>query len=200
MVGVERTIGSAYSNTFTLPGTESSKALTLLSSALPKQAGDSDTIIWQVTKGTVREARCRLGWTHFCGRRLHALGRRSAQPLHADRGRPGQPGRQDGVCDRGLHETGAGDPEERRPPFIDLVKAVQAPGLEVAVGGQAIEQATQTPPSNSEAIGIGAAAVIILIAFGSLLGMALPLIAASAALGTAVFSSVCSRTCWASAR
>ena len=72
--------------------------------------------------------------------------------------------------------------------IIDLVKAAQAPGLEVAVGGQAIEQATQTPPSNSEAIGIGAAAVIILIAFGSLLGMALPLITAGVALGTAVFS------------
>ena len=44
VVGVERAVGSAYSNTFTLPGSESTRALDLLSSALPKQAGDSDTI------------------------------------------------------------------------------------------------------------------------------------------------------------
>jgi len=52
---------------------------------------------------------------------------------------------------------------------ISLTKATGRPGLEVAIGGQAIEQATQTPPSNSEAIGVVAAGIIILIAFGSLL-------------------------------
>ena len=62
------------------------------------------------------------------------------------------------------------------------------PGLQVAIGGQAIESATMTPPSNSEFIGLVAAAIIILIAFGSLLGMALPLITAVVALGTAIFS------------
>ena len=55
VIGIELAVGSAYSNTFTLPGTESSRALDLLSSALPRQAGDSDTIVWQVGSGTVRD-------------------------------------------------------------------------------------------------------------------------------------------------
>jgi RND superfamily putative drug exporter len=39
-------VGSNYSNSFALPGTESSKALDLLGSALPQQAGESVTIVW----------------------------------------------------------------------------------------------------------------------------------------------------------
>ena len=34
VIGVDRTVGNAYSNTFNLPGTESAKALSLLSAAL----------------------------------------------------------------------------------------------------------------------------------------------------------------------
>src|SRR5450759_5729510 len=52
VVGIERVVGSAYSTTFSLPGTESSRALSLLRSALPNQAGDSDTIVWHVRSGS----------------------------------------------------------------------------------------------------------------------------------------------------
>ena len=40
--GVTRAVGTAYSDQFTLPGTESTKALNLLRSAFPTQAGDLD--------------------------------------------------------------------------------------------------------------------------------------------------------------
>ena len=55
VIGVERAVGSSYSNTFTLPGSESTRALNLLTAALPKQAGDSDTIVWHVQNGTVND-------------------------------------------------------------------------------------------------------------------------------------------------
>jgi len=71
---------------------------------------------------------------------------------------------------------------------IDLVKGAGSSSLQVEIGGQAIEQVNQTPPSNSVAIGLVAAAIIILLAFGSLLGMVLPLLAAVVALGTATFT------------
>ena len=59
VIGIERAVGSAYSETFTLPGTESSQAQTLLASALPKQAGDSDTIVWHVRNGSVNDPNVR---------------------------------------------------------------------------------------------------------------------------------------------
>ena len=72
--------------------------------------------------------------------------------------------------------------------MIDLVRRAGTTSLQVEIGGQAIEQVSQTPPSNSVAIGLIAAAIIILLAFGSLLGMVLPLLAAVVALGTATFA------------
>ncbi len=55
VIGFDRTVGNAYSNSFTLPGTESAKALSLLSTALPKQSGDSDSIVWHVSHGSVND-------------------------------------------------------------------------------------------------------------------------------------------------
>ena len=55
VIGVDRTVGNAYSNTFNLPGTESAKALSLLSAALPKQSGDSDSLVWHVSSGSVND-------------------------------------------------------------------------------------------------------------------------------------------------
>jgi hypothetical protein len=55
VVGIERAEGSACANSFSLPGTESAKALSLLQSALPKQSGDSDQIVWHVKSGSVTD-------------------------------------------------------------------------------------------------------------------------------------------------
>ena len=46
-------VGSAYSNTFTLPNTESWRALQLLRAASPKVAGDTEQVVWE-TKGALR--------------------------------------------------------------------------------------------------------------------------------------------------
>src|SRR5450759_3212874 len=53
--GLTASIGTAYSDSFSLPGTESTKALSLLSSAFPAQAGDSDTIVIHVMSGRVHD-------------------------------------------------------------------------------------------------------------------------------------------------
>src|SRR5580658_5931566 len=47
-------VKSDYNNSFSLPGTDSTTAQQLLAKAVPAQAGDSDTIVWQVSHGTVR--------------------------------------------------------------------------------------------------------------------------------------------------
>jgi RND superfamily putative drug exporter len=66
---------------------------------------------------------------------------------------------------------------------IDTAEAARGDGVQVELGGQAIKQVTQAPPGSSELIGIVAAAIILFFAFGSLLGMLLPLIVAVAGLG-----------------
>ena len=175
VVGIERTVGSAYSNTFSLPGTESSRAQSLLTSALPKQAGDSDTIVWHVRSGSVNDPAVQA--------RIEALLQKvAASPSVAAVRSPYGPGGAAQISRDGKTAYATVDftklaqslPKADVRRVIALVKGADTSSLQVEIGGQAIQQVSQTPPSNSEAIGLVAAAIIILIAFGSLLGMALP--------------------------
>jgi len=188
VVGIERAVGSAYSTTFSLPGTESSRALSLLRSALPNQAGDSDTIVWHVRSGSAAAPAVQA--------RIEALLRKAvAAPSVASVRSPYGPAGAAQISRDGktafasvnFAQQAQSLPKKNVLHVIDLVRAARTSTLQVEVGGQAIEQANQTPPSNSVAIGLIAAAIIILLAFGSLAGMALPLVTAVVALGTAIF-------------
>ena len=188
VVGIERAVGSAYSTTFSLPGTESSRALSLLRSALPNQAGDSDTIVWHVRSGSVAAPAVRA--------RIEALLRKAAAaPSVASVRSPYGPAGAAQISRDGktafatvnFAQQAQSLPKKNVLHVIDLVRAARTSTLQVEVGGQAIEQANQTPPSNSVAFGLVAAAIIILLAFGSLTGMVLPLVTAAVALGTAIF-------------
>jgi RND superfamily putative drug exporter len=189
VIGIERLVGSAYSNAFTLPGTESSRALDLLSAALPKQAGDSDTIVWHVDSGSVNDPAVQK-------RVQFVLEEVGAAPSVTAVRSPYGPGGAAQISKDGktayatvvFNKQAESLPKKDVLHVVDLVKTARTAGLKVEVGGQAIQSANQTPPSNSTAIGLIAAAVIILLAFGSLAGMALPLVTASVALGTAVFA------------
>ncbi|MFG3503914.1 MMPL family transporter [Streptomyces sp. NPDC047821] len=48
--------GSAYSNDYEVPGTESGRAAALLEEGFPGQGGEGDTIVWHTTEGSVRAA------------------------------------------------------------------------------------------------------------------------------------------------
>ena len=67
---------------------------------------------------------------------------------------------------------------------IAVATAAREPGLAVELGGQAVSHSEQAPLSAISAVGIGAAAVILLFAFGSLFAMALPIATAVAGVGS----------------
>jgi len=61
---------------------------------------------------------------------------------------------------------------------IDTARSFDAPGYQVALGGQAISLVAGAKPGPSEGIGILAAIIIMLLAFGSVVAMGLPIITA----------------------
>ncbi|HEV2634176.1 MAG TPA: MMPL family transporter [Actinocrinis sp.] len=61
-------LGVNYANSFSLPGTESTKALTLLQTQLASQSGDQDTIVWQTSAGTVHDAQVESTMTATLGK------------------------------------------------------------------------------------------------------------------------------------
>ena len=70
-----------------------------------------------------------------------------------------------------------------------LAEAARAPGVQVNIGGPAVENALRPSVGISAGVGVLAAAIVLLIAFGSLLAMLLPLIIAIAALVPALMAA-----------
>ena len=48
--------GTDYANVFTLPNTDSTRAYDLMAKAFPERSGDTDTVVWRVDEGTVRDS------------------------------------------------------------------------------------------------------------------------------------------------
>jgi RND superfamily putative drug exporter len=66
---------------------------------------------------------------------------------------------------------------------INTAEAVRSPTLQVELGGQAIKQAQQTSLGFATGVGLIAAVVVLLLSFGSLLAMGLPIVTALFGLG-----------------
>ena len=172
---------SDYNNSFSLPGTGSTTAQQLLSRTVPAQSGDSDTIVWRVSAGAVRDAA-------VMARMNGALTRISGFPEVAGVISPYRPGgsaqiSQDGRTAYAVVDFTRQSGDLARADVdrvIDAAEAAREPGLDVQLGGQAIGNAEQPPLSAGSAVGVLAAAVVLFIAFGSLLATLLPLITAIA--------------------
>jgi RND superfamily putative drug exporter len=177
-------VGTGYSENFSLPGTESTRALALLRAAFPAQAGESDTVVWHVNQGSVRDPGVQQPVSAMLERLSHAPQVAGITSPYAPPGavQISQDG-QTAYATIHLSTIGRRVPRADIRNIIDIAQSARTGSLEVELGGQAIQQVNQVSLSTSEIIGVVAAAVILLIAFGSLLSMLLP-------LGTAVLSLI----------
>ncbi|CAM5234161.1 MMPL family transporter OS=Streptomyces tendae OX=1932 GN=GUR47_36540 PE=4 SV=1 [Streptomyces tendae] len=162
--------GSAYSNDYGIPGTGSDRASQLLESRSPDLGGDSDTIVWHTTNGTVRAADVEQTMT--------------AHPATASRTCRGWPRSPTRTTTPGL----APDQRERRhrvpppspsrpPPrtstrarrgaVVDTAEAAEGDGLRIELGGSAIALTESGGGHLAEAVGVAVAAVVLFLAFGT---------------------------------
>jgi RND superfamily putative drug exporter len=181
--------GTSYADAFKLPGTESSKALDLLTTAMPRSAGDTDQIVLRVESGGVGDTavRQRVSAMLAAVRKLPSVESvtspydpRGAAQVSKD-GRTAYASVQFNAQARDI-------PPADVQAVIDTAQRARGDGLQVELGGQAISEASQAPPTSTELIGILAAAVILFVAFGSLLGMLVPLLVAIAGLGAGLLT------------
>ena len=183
--------GSAYNDSFALPGTESTKALSLLSKAFPAAAGESDTIVWHVDQGTVQDADVKARVQSMLAKVGHAPAVTSVTSPYTTQGaaQVSKDGHTAYATVAFKSQFDKLNPDDVKN-VIKLAEDARSGGLEVELGGNAIQQVNQAPPGSSEIYGIGAAAVILLIAFGSLLAMVIPLITAVLALAVGTSSII----------
>jgi RND superfamily putative drug exporter len=174
-------VGSEYNNSFSLPGTGSATAQQLLAKTVPAQAGDSDTIVWQVSQSTVRDPAVQA--------RMSALLSNVARmPEVAAVASPYKPRTSAQISRDGRIAYATVDFTKPDGSLnhadvnrvVDAAKAAREPGLDVQLGGQAIERTEQAPLGITSLIGVLAAAVVLFLTFGSLLAMLLPIVTALA--------------------
>jgi RND superfamily putative drug exporter len=184
--GLSAAAGSGYTDSFSLPGTESTTALKLLQDNFNTESTDTNQVVFAAADVRAPQTQQRIKAT---------LGRIAKGP-HVERVdspfAPGAAARQvsrDGTVAFALvHMDGeqpiADVPKSAYDRLISTAEAGRAPGLKVELGGSGIQQATQQPGGGpSEFIGFIAAAIVLAIAFGSLWATALPLFTAVLALG-----------------
>ena len=180
-------VGRDYATNFSLPGTESQRALDLLRRDFPAQSGDVDTIVFRVKSGTVDSPQVRTAISGLLARVRrdpHVIGvvgpYGSGGAVEVSRDRSTAFATINYDKPSNLVPTAAGK------PVLNQVNVVHMPGLTVAAGGQVIENAEGFSIGPATEIGVLAALVILLLTFGSLVAAGMPLITAGFGLITAV--------------
>ncbi|HVB90493.1 MAG TPA: MMPL family transporter [Acidimicrobiales bacterium] len=190
-LAVEHSVGSAYSNSFTFPNTQSSDAIKLLQSVAPKQSGDSEQVVFG-TSGQARLTDPAVGLRiNQMVKDLESLPHVTsiASPYdqhgrlvtHANISHDDTVGFIPVTLDVQAHNLS----DAQAKKFVKTVVDASGPGLRVAVTGQLAESANGQS-IGSAGIGVGLALIVLLLVFGSVFAAVLPLLSALFALGTAI--------------
>jgi RND superfamily putative drug exporter len=178
--------GAAYSNNFTLPNSDAQRASDLLARSFPAQAGDRDTIVFKVAHGNVHEAAVQSRMTKLFAEVSHLPHVTGViSPYTASQaGKAISANGQIAFATIVFNEKANELPKSAGEGVVKAAEAARLPGLQIELGGQAIEQTEQEGFGITTAVGLMAAIVVLLITFGSLIAMGLPILTALLGLGT----------------
>ena len=181
-VGLSAVASGEFRADYTVRGSDSRAAQDLLAERFPAMSGEHVDVVVRSDAGPVTAPAVRA--------EVERLLAEIATVPHV-RGVPGPyeaPGAvsADGSTLRATVQLDAATPAEMpvedTERIIALVEDAQRPGLQVAAGGQTV-QAAQQGEIGSEGIGLAAAAVILLLVFGSVVAAGLPILVAVVGLG-----------------
>ena len=184
---VSSSIGTRYATNFSLPGSESQRALDMLKRDFPAQAGDSDQIVLHARGGKVTDPAVRA-------RVAPVLERISRLPHVTSVTSPFTAAGAKGVSRDGtiafatvtFDERSNELPKAAIKNVIAAGEQLRSDNLQVEFGGQAIQQVQQPSLGPATSVGLVAAIVVLLITFGSLIAMGLPIVTALLGLGTGI--------------
>jgi putative drug exporter of the RND superfamily len=182
-LAASQAVGRRVTNNYSLPNTDSQRAVDLLKGSFPSQAGDTDQMVFHARTGTLDQPSARAAIAPML-RRVATL------PHVAAVQSPYAAGAHAVSTDRTVaFATVSFDQRANRLPtsaverVISTAEAARSSTLQVELGGQAIKQAEKTGLGFVTMVGIGAAILVLLISFGSFLAMGLPIVTALLGLG-----------------
>ena len=183
---IAQSAGTDYSNNFTLPNSDAQRASDLLQRSFPAQAGDRDTIVYRVSSGSVLDTavRARMSQTFAEVAKLPHVTAVISPYAGPSAGKSISANGSIAFATVVFNEKANLLPKGAIERVVSVARAAERPGLEVELGGQAIETAQKVGFGLSTAVGLLAAIVVLLLTFGSLTAMGMPIVTALFGLGT----------------
>jgi len=174
-----------YGDAFNLPGAESQQLTDMLQQRFPGRAGEAATIVVSAPAG--------LDDPRVQSRVRALLAELAALPdvvgVSSPYESPGaiSPDRTIARISVQYSKTAFDVDESSARALMDLRQQSSTPDFQVEAGGAIVWFSERRPPETAEAIGLAAAIVILLIAFGSVVAMGLPIVTALLALASGFF-------------
>jgi RND superfamily putative drug exporter len=186
LVGLHSAAGSAYTDKFTLPHTQSSEALKLLQRADPKKSGETDQLTISVDHGKVTDpavkARAEKLFAQVAkvpnvAEVISPYTAQTAKQIAPD----GTVAFADVVFDNAANNNKI--TASQATHFDNVITSASSGSVQFNVEGNIAEAGNKQNSSSSLFIGFIAAAIVLFLAFGSIVAMFLPLITAGVSLG-----------------
>jgi putative drug exporter of the RND superfamily len=176
-----------YVNNLSLAGTDSQRATDLLQRDFRAASGDTDQVVLHVSQGQVTDAavRARVApvLAHLA-RLPHVTGVTS--PFGGAGGRAISADGRTAFATVTFDQRPDALPKAAVDHLITVARSASSPGLQVELGGRAIEEANRPSLGAATAIGLVAAIIVLLVVFGSPLAAGLPILTALFGLGGAL--------------
>jgi RND superfamily putative drug exporter len=180
LVALGAAAGHQTSDDLSLPGTGSTQATDLLTAKLPNQANGSNPLVIQAPEGekvtgskhkdAIEQTVTAVRAVPHVTKAVNPFGQNGAALISKDQTIAYIPVTLD---------VGPSDlTEDEAQQALDAGAPATAAGLDVSLGGYAGQQLSKPDTEISEAIGLAAAVVILLFAFGTVTAMALPIVTA----------------------
>ena len=177
-IGLAASFGGDFKADYSAPGSDSQEAQTLLEERFPSQAGDTVDVVVRADGGIQGQERAVQDLLAELGSVAHVD---SVSDPFQDPAGVSQDGTTLVAHVRLDVENPVDMPREDSERMLEIADAASTDGLQVGLGGQSIVQAEQGE-IGSEGLGLAAAAIILLIMFGSLVAAGLPILVAVAGL------------------
>ena len=183
---VSQLVGANFQNKFNGGGSESARAQNFLRANFPSQAGDTAQVVFRTTT-PISDPANQAKITALVNQ-LKTLPHvsRVASPVGPAGAFQVSPDGHIAYVTIQLDKTTQDLPNAPIQKIVDTAEAARANGFEVQLGGQPISAVQQPVFGASEGIGILAAIIILLVAFGSFIAMGLPIITALFGIGAGV--------------
>ncbi len=187
LIGVGIVAGSAgsdFSESFKLPSSDSQEALDLLEERFPAQSGETTQIVFKADSGVdSAPARKRMEGVFATAEKLPHVSE-VANPYSGDGAAAISENGKIAYATVQYDVTSEKIDEADTEKLVDAARNANDDGLRVELGGQPIEEVRAEEEADiSGFVGLLAAIVILLLTFGSVVAMGLPVVTALFALG-----------------